>query len=148
MDAAIKWLTVATADILAGDEAIHESHSPGDIGRYPIIAIARDQASDAANRIAKRRSRCAQVEHGKRVQFVVAGQEKQRSDDGEESTEPGKAAAEPLKKLLWSVNIRQRVDELPGRLELVIKLRPEHPGESRPQYDVVGNVGKMTPARF
>src|SRR5438105_209837 len=76
----------------------------------------------------------------------MACQQKQGCDDGKKATEPGEAGAEPIQKLLWSVDVGQGLDKSVRVLQLVVDLGAKHPSEGGPQDDVVGNVGKAAPA--
>src|SRR3954454_12860775 len=78
----------------------------------------------------------------------MACQQKQSSDDREETTKPSESGTEPSEEFFGSVDIRQTIDELTRVLQFVVKLRAKHTCEGGPKHDVVGNLWQVAATRL
>src|ERR1700749_2689443 len=79
-----------------GHKAVWKCHAPGQRGWFAVIAVTGDEAADASDGITHGRSGAGKIKHGKCADTVAPRDDQQRSNAGDEASEPGKAAAKPI----------------------------------------------------
>lgn len=135
-------------------EAVHHVDAPGEGGVDAVVAIAGEQAADAADTVADGGGRGGEVEHakggaaaGEAVGFREDTLVHEHGDGGEQAAVPGKAGLEPVKEVeedLGGVMDAGEEDVAPGGdevgdgLELMPELGADDAGEDDHGDDVEG----------
>ena len=81
-----------------GNQAIRKRHAPGKMCWLAVVAIAGDEAADAAHRVSHGCREAGNIQHGEHVHAVAPGNDQQRGNAGDEASKPGKATAEPAQQ--------------------------------------------------
>ena len=91
----------------------------GSLRGHAVVAVAGNQAADAAHGISHGRRGAGNIQHGEHVHAVAPRDDQQRGNAGDEASKPGKAAAEPAQqraKTLEGVGVQavgRRIDDVP-----------------------------------
>src|SRR5438105_4868720 len=65
-----------------GNQAVRKSHAPGKMRWLAVVAVAGDEAADPAHGVTDGRGGAGNIQHGKHVHAVTAGDQKQCGNAG------------------------------------------------------------------
>src|SRR6516165_12003033 len=106
------------------DHPMREAHTPRQAGGNAVVAVAAQETTDTANRIADSCRRRAGIEEGERGNFFAVSQNKERRKSTQKAAKPRKTEAARQQ--------RPGIGEkLPRRLQDVIEPRPDDSRETR-----------------
>ena len=126
-------------DALCGrHQAVGKTHAPGERCGDAVVAIARNETSDAADGVAERGGRRHYVEHGGNGNLEAARQPEQGEHAGDEAPGPGKSGA--TEKFTNGIGRK-----LTRRLQHVIQLGAHDAGQGDYQHDGIADV-RQSPA--